>query len=255
MRTIHYGIRFAIVLILSLMFYLGVTFLFHQVVQFTALITLLFIGIGAERLWVLLDWIGPVVGTMNKKKQEQEQKQIVEYLLECSLRYGSPLVIAAMRSRKRISLHIVARFLRKSDIVVRSSAGYLLVLMPFTTLEQAAIPLKRITSRLPIKEVVVSDVEMLKELVAAQRADDNGLESSAASRELRSMCFRALDIRLASIKSSEEVSGGTAVYNLFEPGSPNALAEWLGAFDVDVTEEEVSALMGEKDGSAVMAAL
>src|SRR5438477_12560930 len=114
MRSIHYGIRFAIVLVLTLFLYLGVSFLFHQAVQFPALITLLFIAVGAERLWVLLEWIGPVVGTMNKKKREQEQKQIVEYLLECSLRYGSPLVIAAIRGKKRVSRHVVSRFLRRS---------------------------------------------------------------------------------------------------------------------------------------------
>ena len=63
MRTIHYGIRLAIVLVLTLFFYLGVSFLFHQAVQLPALITLLFIALCAERLWVLLEWIGPVVGT------------------------------------------------------------------------------------------------------------------------------------------------------------------------------------------------
>ena len=252
MRTIHYDIRLAIVIVLSLIFYLSVTFLFHQVVQLTALITLLFIAIGSERLWVLLEWISPVMGTMNKKKQEQEQKQIVDYLLECSLRYGSPLVIAAMRSKKRISLHVVARFLRKSDIVVRSTAGYLLVLMPFTTLEQASIPLKRITSRLPVKEVVVADVEMLQALGGMQRDDGNGLASIKGPRELRSMCFRALDVRLASIKSSGGEASRPSIYNLFEPGSLGALTNWLGTFN-DGEAEAADTHSGEKDESAVLA--
>ena len=251
MRTIHYGVRLAIVLVLSLMFYLGVTFLFHQVVQLTTLITLLLIAIGAERLWVLLEWVSPVVGTMDKKKREREQKQIVEYLLECSLRYGSPLVIAAMSSKKRISLHVVARFLRKSDIVVRSSAGYLLALMPFTTLEQASIPLKRISARLPIKQVVVSDVEMLKALVDAQRTKGKGLASMTASRELMSMCFRALDVRLASIKSSGEEAGFPAIYNLFEAGSQDALTDWLEAFNY--SEAVADTFPEDKDESAVVA--
>ena len=38
MRTIHYSIRFAIVLVVVSLFYLGVTFLFHQAVQLPALI-------------------------------------------------------------------------------------------------------------------------------------------------------------------------------------------------------------------------
>ena len=225
MRTIHYSIRFAIVLVLTLFFYLGVSFLFHQAVQLPALITLLFIALCAERLWVLLEWIGPVVGTMNKKKQEQEQKQIVEYLMECSMRYGSPLVIAAMRCKKRVSLHVVWRFLRKSDIVVRSTAGYLLALMPFTTLEQSTIALKRLTSQLPIKEMVVTDVNMLL----------------------------ALDVKFAAIKSSREKTDNPVIYTLFEPGTSEAQLDWLEA--LRYSEPEVDALPGVKDENSTIAPL
>ncbi len=253
MRTIHYSIRFAIVLVLTLLFYLGITFLARQAVQLPALITLLFIAVGAERLWVLLEWIGPVVGTMNKKKREQEQKQIVEYLLECSLRYGSPLVIAAIHSKKRVSSHVVSRFLRRSDIVVRTTADYLLALMPFTTLEQASIPLKRLTSQLPIKEVVLTDVNMLQALLGTQGSHDNSEASVTASRELRRMCFHAFDGRFASIKSSGEKSGVPAIYNLFEPGSSQALPSWLEAFSY--SESAADALSREEDESAAMASL
>ncbi len=261
MRSIHYSIRFAIVLVLTLFFYVGVSFLFHQAVQLPALITLLFIALCAERLWVLLDWIGPVVGTMNKKKQEQEQKQIVEYLMECSMRYGSPLVIAAMRSKKRISLHVVWRFLRKSDIVVRSTAGYLLALLPFTTLEQSTIALKRLTSQLPIKEMVVlpikemvvTDVNMLQALMDAQRTHDNGEVTVNTPRELRRMCFRALDVKFAAIKSSREKTDNPVIYSLFEPGTSEAQLDWLEA--LRYSEPEVDALPGVKDENSTIAPL
>ncbi len=252
MRSIHYSIRFAIVLVLTLFFYLGVSFLFHQSVQLPALITLLFIAICAERLWVLLEWIGPVVGTMNKKKQEQEQKQIVEYLMECSMRYGSPLVIAAMRCKKRVSLHVVWRFLRKSDIVVRSTAGYLLALMPFTTLN-TTIALKRITSRLPIKEIVVTDVNMLQALMDAQRTHNNGEVAVNGSRELRRMCFRAFDLKFAAIKSNREKTDNPVIYNLFDPGTSEAQLDWLEA--LKYSEPEVDALPGVKDENSTIAPL
>src|SRR5207248_608048 len=173
MRSIHYSIRFAIVLVLTLFFYLGVSFLFHQAVQLPTLITLLFTAVCAERLWVLLEWIGPVVGTMNKKKQEQDQKQILEFLLECSLRYGSPLTIAAVQSKKRVSLHVVSRFLRKTDIVLRSTAGYLLIFLPFTTLEQVPSAFKRLAAHLPIKGLVIADVNMLQALVEVQQTNND----------------------------------------------------------------------------------
>ena len=253
MRTIHYGIRFAIVLVLTLLFYLGVTFLFHQAVQLPAVITLLFIAVGAERLWVLLEWIGPVVGTMNKKKQEQEQKQIIEYMMECSMRYSSPLVIAAMRGKKRVSLHVVWRFLRKSDIVVRSTAGYLLALMPFTTLEQSTIALKRLTSQLPIKEMVVTDVNMLQALMDAQKTHDNGEVAVNTSRELRRMCFRAFDVKFAGIKSSREKTDNPVIYNLFEPGVSEAQLDWLEA--LRYSEPEVDALPGVKDENSTIGSL
>jgi hypothetical protein len=252
-RTIHYSIRFAIVLVLTLLFYLGVTLLFYQAVQLPALLTLLFIAVGTERLWVLLEWIGPVVGTMNQKKQEQEQKQIIEYMMECSLRYGSPLVIVAMRGKKRVSLHVVARSFRKSDIVLRSTAGYLLVLMPFTTFEHASIPLKRLTSQLPIKEVVVTDVSMLQTFMEAQGTHGNAEAIVNVSRELRKMCFKAFDIKFADIKARKEKTDSPAIYNLFEPGTSEARFDWLEAFSY--SEPEVNALPRVKDESDAIASL
>ena len=191
---------------------------------------------------------------MNKKKREQEQKQIVEYLLECSLRYGSPLVIAAIRGKKRVSRHVVSRFLRRSDIVVRTTADYLLALMPFTTLEQASIPLKRLTSRLPLKEVVLADVNMLQALLGTQGSYGNSEANVTASRELRRMCFQAFDGRFASIKSSEEKSGVPAIYNLFEPGSSQALTSWLEAAFSD-SKSAANTLSRAEDESAAMASL
>ncbi|HLL78179.1 MAG TPA: hypothetical protein VKT25_01685, partial [Ktedonobacteraceae bacterium] len=227
----HYGIRFALVLVLTLAVYLGTTLLFRQAVQLPALLTLLFIAMVTERLWVLLEWVGPVVGTMNKRKREREQRQVVEYLLECSLRYHSPLVIAALRCSRRVSRHVVSRYLRKSDIVVRTTPGYLLVIMPFTTLGQALVPLKRITAGLPIKGVVVADMHMLRAQAETQDRDalyDNE-DSVATSRELRQMCFQAFDERFATLKIRSTKGSVPAISYLFEPDSPQTMIDRLEA--------------------------
>jgi hypothetical protein len=216
-RAIHYSIRYVIVLITISLFYLCLAFLFHQTVQLPVIITLLFTTVCAERMWILLDWIGPVVGTMNRKKQEQDRKLIIEYLLENSLRYGSPLVIAAICGKKRISLHVVARLLRKSDIVLRSSAGYLLVLLPFTSLEQASVALKRLVARqLPIRDVVVTDVRMLQALARAQNAYDNGEVTDTTVQDLRRICIQALDEKVAAIKSNHARADVPQIYSLFQ---------------------------------------
>ena len=240
MRTIHYSIRFAIVLVLTLAFYLGAAFLLHQAVQLSALITLLIAAVGAERLWVFLERIGPVVGTMNKKKQEQEQNQIVEYLLDCSLRYASPLVIAAIHSKKRLSLHVVSRLFRKSDIVLRNAPGYLLTVMPFTTLEQASLALKRLATRLPARHVVLADVSMLQALLDAQRIHNHGEPAIATSQDLRRICFQAFDAKLASIKSDDEPTDSPAICKLYEPGAPDVLVDWLGMLHPGTEDESAT---------------
>lgn len=253
MRTIHYSIRFAIVLVTVSLFYLGVTFLFHQAVQLPALITLPFTVVCAERLWALLEWVGPVVGTMNRKKQEQDQKQIVEFLLECSLRYHSPLVIAAIESKKRVSLHVVARFLRKSDIVLRSTAGYLLILMPFTPLEQAPFAFKRLATQLPIKYMVISDVNMLQALVEAQKTSDNVETRDIAPTYFRKICLQALDAKVAHLQSSKEKSDVPAIYNLVAPDVSETLSTWLEA--QSYSKPQVDALSGTREESTTIASL
>lgn len=250
MRTIHYSIRFAIVLVLTLAFYLGVALLLHQAVQVSALITLLIAAVGAERLWVFLEWIGPVVGTMNKKKQEQEQNQIVDYLLECSLRYASPLVIAAIHSKKRLSLHVVSRLFRKSDIVLRNAPGYLLTVMPFTSLEQAYLALKRLATWLPGKRVVLADVSMLQALLEAQRRHDHGEATITTSQDLRRICFQAFDAKFASLKSDDEPTDSPAICKLYEPGAPDVLFDWLGMLQSGEPDKTPS---GTEDESATLA--
>ncbi len=217
MRTIHYGIRYAVVLIISSLLYVSLAFLFRQTVQLPVIITLLLLVICAERMWILLDWVGPVVGTANKKKQEQDRKLIVEYLLENSVRYNSPLVIGAISSKKRISLHVVEHLLRRSDIVLRSSAGYLMFLMPFTSLEQAPVAMNRLARRLPIKGVVVADVSMLRSLAEMQRTEANGEATGTTARDLRKICMQALDEKIASITSSGAMPDAPAMYSLFTP--------------------------------------
>ena len=250
MRAIHYSIRYAIVLIISSLLYLSLAFLFHQVVQIPAIITLLFIVICAERMWIVLDWVGPVVGTANKKKQEQDRKQIVEYLLENSLRYSSPLVIAAICSKKRMSLHVVEHFLRKSDIVLRISAGYLLVLMPFTALEQAPTALKRLARRLPIRGVVVTDVSMLEALAETQRIHDNGEATVTTAQDLRRICIQALDEKVAVITSSSAMADVPAIYSLFTSETSEML---FGQSEIaSASAQEMAALPARNDKSVTM---
>jgi hypothetical protein len=252
-RTIHYSIRLAIVLVTVSLFYLGVTFLFHQAIQLPALLTLPLTAVCAERLWVLLEWIGPVVGTMNKKKQEQEQKQILEFLLECSLRYGSPLTIAAMQSKKRVSLHVVSRFLRKSDIVLRSTAGYLLIFLPFTTLEQAPFAFKRLAAHLSTKNVVITDVNMLRALVEIQQTSNNAETSEITPRDLRKLCLQALDTKVAEIKASKEKSDVPVIYYLVASDASQSLYSWLEA--QNDSNPQAYALPGTGEESSYSAAL
>ena len=253
MRTIHYSIRLAIVLVTVSLFYLGVTLLFHQAIQLPALLTLPFAAVCAERLWVLLEWIGPVVGTMNKNKQEQEQKQILEFLLECSLRYGSPLTIAAMQSKKRVSLHVVSRFLRKSDIVLRSTAGYLLIFLPFTTLEQAPFAFKRLAAHLSTKDVVITDVNMLRALVEVQQTSNNAETTEITPRDLIKLCLQALDAKVADLQSSKEKSAVPAIYYLVAPEVSETLSTWLEA--QSYSKPQVDALSGTREESATIASL
>lgn len=225
MRAIHYSIRYAVVLIIILLLYVILAFLFHQTIQLPVIITLIFTAFCAERMWIVLDWIGPVVGTMNRKKQEQERKLIVEYLIENSLRYGAPLVIAAICGKRRISLHVVARLFRKSDIVLRSAAGNLLVLLPFTSLEQAPAALRRlVTRRLPINAVVATNVGMLEAFVEAQRTKSNGEAKVTAARDLGRICLQALDEKVAAIASSSTTADVPSIYSLFEPDTAETLS-------------------------------
>lgn len=249
MRTIQYSIRLAIVLVLTLAIYLGTALLFHQAVQLSALIALLVTGIGAERLWTLLEWIGPVVGTINKQKQQQERNQAIDFLLDCSLRYNSPLVIAAIHSKKRFLLHVVQRYLRKSDIVLRSAPGYLLILMPYTDLDQAAIPLNRIARRLPIKHIVQADVNMLQALVEKQRTQANSNATNITTRDLRNICLRAFDVMLTNLKASKEQNEKPAIHNLYAPGTPDALLNWIEMLGSS-EPEEAGAHPGANDASA-----
>ena len=211
MRTIHYVIRLALVLSAVALFYSGVTTLFHQAVKLPVLLTLLFITFCTERLWVLLAWLSPIFGTVDT----QEQQRLIEYELARSQRYNSLLVIAVIREKKRIPVRIVAQNLRTTDLVLRSSAGYLLILLPGITLEQASPPLKRLTMILPVKDVVVADEKMLQTTVKA-RAALNGETRNISSTEFRKICIQALTTKSASIKSSENETDDPVIYTLLD---------------------------------------
>ncbi len=212
MRTIHYSIRLILVLAIVSLIYLGATSLFHQAVQVPVLLTLLFITLCTERLWKLLAWLSPVMGSVDTKEQER----VVEYELTRSQRYKSPLVVAAIQEKKRISLNLVAQNLRTTDIVLRSSAGNLLLLLPGTTLEQATQPLKRLAMILPIKDIVVADEKMLQNMVQMQRGVSKEDVEKIPPPEFRKACIQALEARCTSIKSSVIESDEPAIYPLVD---------------------------------------
>lgn len=212
MRTIHYSIRLILVLVIVSLIYLGAISLFHQAVQMPVLLTLLFITLCTERLWKLLAWLSPIMGSVDTKEQER----VIEYELTRSQRYKSPLVVAAIHEKKRTSLNLVAQNLRTTDIVLRSSAGYLLILLPGTTLEQATQPLKRLGMTLPIKDVVVADEKMLLTMVKTQRGNSKEDVEKIPPAEFRKACIQALEARCASIKSSVSESDEPAIYPLLD---------------------------------------
>jgi hypothetical protein len=213
MRTIHYSIRLTLVLIFVSLFYVSITKLFRQAIQLPAVLTLFFITLCTERVWMLLERLSPIMGTVDTK----EQKHLIEYELARSHRYNSPLVVAAIYEKKRTSLHIVAQNIRTTDIVSRSSAGYLLILMPGITLEQASPALKRLTTLLPLGDIVVADETMLQAIVKARGADLNGKTRNISPAEIRKIFLHAFDAKYASIiKTSENGTNDPVIYNLLE---------------------------------------
>jgi hypothetical protein len=191
MRTIHYSIRLTLVLIFVSLFYVSITKLFRQAIQLPALLTLFFITLCTERLWTLLGRLSPA--------DTKEQERLIEYELARSHRYNSPLVVAAIYEKKHTSLQIVAENIRTTDIVSRSSAGYLLVFMPGITLAQATPALKRLTTFLPIGDIVVADETMLQALVKARGEDLNGKTRNITPAEIKNLFLQALDAKCASI--------------------------------------------------------
>jgi hypothetical protein len=220
MRTIHYSIRLFIMLVLISLIYCGGATLFHQAIQTPILVALLFIVPGTERLWALLEWMSPVVGTVNMKEQERTQKRIVEHQLSRSQRYGSQLVIAAMRERKRTSLHLVEKNLRDTDIVLRDSSGCLLVLMPDTTIEHANSAFQRMSSLIPVKDVAVMDEKMLQEIINARSGHISHGGKRIPPGDLRKICTMLLNQRLTGLSPHEHESANPAIYNIFEMGVP-----------------------------------
>ena len=209
MRTIHYSIRLTFVLIFVSLFYVSITKLFRQAIQLPAMLTLFFITLCTERLWTLLGRLTPA--------DTKEQERLIEYELARSHRYNSPLVVAAIYEKKRTSLHIVAQNIRTTDIVSRSSAGYLLVFMSGITLAQATPALKRLTTLLPIGDIVVADETMLQSLVRARGEDLNGKTRPISPAEIRKLFLQALDAKCASIiKTSENETNDPVIYSLLE---------------------------------------
>jgi hypothetical protein len=213
MRTIHYNIRLALVLVLVSLFYWGFASLFHQA-QLSILVTLLFTAYGTERLFALLQWVGPVIGTVDMREQEQIQKHLIEHELSRSSRSGAPLAIGAIREEKRTSSHVVKQNLRSTDIVLRSQSGYLLVLMPDTTLEQGRSAFKRLTDIVSIRDIVLMDQSMLQ--MALAKWQGNSKLGYITPQNLRRMCIEAINEKFASITPPENEANGPVIYNLFD---------------------------------------
>ncbi len=209
MRTINYNIRLATVLVLVVLLYLGIAGLLHQV-QLAVLAALLVTAYGSDRLFALLKWMGPIIGTVDTKELERTRKRLLEHEISRSLRSGSPLVIAAIREEKRTSSHVVEQNLRSTDIVLRSS-GYLLTLMPDTTLDQAQHAFKRLAGLLPIKDITVMDRAMLQTTVASKHGSNNRYSTP---QELREMCIAAIEKKLATIHTNDHQANGPVIYNL-----------------------------------------
>jgi hypothetical protein len=212
MRTIHYSIRLTLVLIFVSLFYVSITKLFRQAIQLPTVLTLFFITLCTDRIWTLLAWLSPIMGGVDTKEREH----LIEYELARSYRYNSPLVVAAIYEKKRTSLHIVAQNIRTTDMVSRSSAGYLLVLMPGINLEQASPALKRLTMLLPIGDIVVADVTMLQAIVKGQGANHSETRNVTPT-EIRKIFFQALDVKCANIiKTSDNETNDPVIYSLLE---------------------------------------
>jgi hypothetical protein len=213
MRTIHYNIRLATVLILVALSYWGIASLFHQA-QLATLIVLLFTVYGSDRLFALLKWMSPIIGTVDTKEQERTRKRLIEHEISRSSRSGSPLVIAAIREEKRTSSHVIEQNLRNTDIVMRSPDGYMLALMPDTTLEQARNAFQRLAELIPIKDILVMDQHMLQTVIASQKNSINNKQSNFTPQELRKMCIEAINTKLAVTKTSEHETNLPAIHNL-----------------------------------------
>lgn len=214
MRTIHYSIRLGTVLVPVLLTYCGVALVLHQVIQVHFLITLCIITPAIERLWALLDWMSPVMGEVNRREQKRMLNRIVERQLSRTWRYGSRLVIAAIRTKKRTSLHIIEQNLRDTDIVLRRFAKLVLVLMPETTIEQSSHAFHRLAALLPIQDIVIMDERMFRQAVNTLYSESGARNITA--RELRLLCRRLLSQKFASITSHEGKDEMPAIYPIFE---------------------------------------
>ena len=193
MRKIPYSIRLAIVLTVVTVHYLGIIALLHQPIQFSMLAMLLATSIGTERLWAFLDWMNPVFGKVDTKEQERTQQRKIENELTVALRHNSPLVLAAIQEEKRTSLHLVQQQLRKSDSVFRSEAGYLMVLLPNTTLDQAKSAFRRLHT-LPIKNLVMMNEQMIQEAAKTQHSI-RGRIGAIRPEEIRKICIQAIEAK------------------------------------------------------------
>ena len=75
----------------------------------------------------------------------------------------------------------------------------MLILLPFTTLDQVPSAFKRLAAHLPIKDVVIADVNMLQALVEVQQTNNDAETRDVTPRDLRKICLQALDAKVADI--------------------------------------------------------
>ncbi len=226
MRTIHYSLRLLIVVLCVQLLYLGTATLFHQSLQVPVSVTLLLATVGIERLWALLDWMGPVVGVVDRSKLERDLHNGLEREIARSMRYNSSMAIMALRESKRTSLHVVAQYLRSSDAIFRSRDGYLIVIMPETTRAQARLVVDRLTKYLPIQAATLLDEKEIR--IALKNTTTPQKNEKEASRELIQAYLRCLKTELSTAEKEGQqtlpISDLSATDILFQPKERSAVS-------------------------------
>jgi hypothetical protein len=137
--------------------YRGVAWLMHQPMQPIIVLGLTLLALGAEALWSLLRWLGPLRGRFGTPNQESSLVRSLDRELSRALRHRAPLVMVAVMGKRGLTPRALSARLRTSDIVIRGRARHLIILMTETQMEQAQSVLERMALNLPIRAIAMLD--------------------------------------------------------------------------------------------------